>query len=288
MTGAIDGLTPLLVVLLLASPAVAQAPKKDGHLHDIELCNGVNRSPSEARINSCTALIEASQDMTTAGLAIAYNNRGNAYAAGRDYDRAIRDFDSSIKLNPKYDKPLNNRGVAFLKKGEYDRAIDAFDQAIKLTPSYGEAFANRAGAYLKKSEYDRAAQDYDEAIRLEPNLEGVWNGRCWTRAILGALRAALEDCNKALQSNSSSAAAASNAATYDSRGLIYLKMGQTSAAVEDYSSALRLDPKLASAFYGRGLAELKRGDHAHGDADISKAKAIRGNIADDFARYGVR
>jgi tetratricopeptide (TPR) repeat protein len=110
----------------------------------------------------------------------------------------------------------------------------------------------------------------------------VWNGRCWTRAILGALKAALEDCNKALQSGSN------DAATYDSRGLVYLKMGQLGAAIDDYSSALRFDPNLASALYGRGLAKLKQGDKAGSDSDISAAKTIQAEIGDDFTRYGVR
>jgi hypothetical protein len=65
-------------------------------------------------------------------------------------------------------------------------------------------------------------------------------------------------------------------------------MGQADEAIGDFSSALRFDPKLASALYGRGLARLKNGDKAGGDADISAAKTIRAGIDDDFARYGVR
>ena len=82
----------------------------------------------------------------------------------------------------------------------------------------------------------------------------MWNGRCWACAILGDLQPALADCNKllSLQPN--------DAATFDSRGLIYLKMGRFDSAIEDYSSALRIEPKLASAFYGRGLARIKKGD----------------------------
>ena len=110
----------------------------------------------------------------------------------------------------------------------------------------------------------------------------MWSGRCWTRAILGALQAALEDCNRALQSGPD------DAATYDSRGLIRLKMGQADAAIDDFSSALRIDPKLASALYGRGLAKLRNGDKAGGDTDISAAKTIQAGIGDDFTRYGVR
>src|SRR5205807_10543214 len=116
-------------------------------------------------------------------------------------------YNHSIQHNQAYTKPSNNRDEAYLRKGEADVATKAFDEAIKLKPDYGEAIANRAEAYLKKQEYDRAARDFDEAIRIDPGLQAVWNGRCWTRAILGALQAALEDCNRALQSEPDSAAA---------------------------------------------------------------------------------
>ena len=65
-------------------------------------------------------------------------------------------------------------------------------------------------------------------------------------------------------------------------------MGRLGAAIDDYSSALRFDPKLASALYGRGLAKLKQRDKVGGDTDIAAAKTIQASIGDDFARYGVR
>ena len=60
------------------------------------------------------------------------------------------------------------------------------------------------------------------------------------------------------------------------------------AACNWLSTALRLDPRLASSLYGRGLAKLKKGDTADGDADISAAKAIEAKIVEEFARYGVQ
>jgi tetratricopeptide (TPR) repeat protein len=270
----------VLVLLVLAPSAMAQKPKRDGYLKNVELCNSLDRKALEARIMGCTALIAAGDRKATA-LAIAYNNRGNAYAATGEYNRAIQDFDQSIKLDPAYAKPFNNRGVAYARKGEIDLAIEAYGDAIKLKPNYGEAFANRAEAYVKQHRYDRAASDYDEAIRLAPNLDAVLAGRCWTRAILGALQTALEDCDKALK-------AGATAVTYDSRGLIRLKMSDFGAAIDDYSAALQLDPKLATALYGRGLAKLKQGDKAGGENDVEAARAIQADIADEFARYGVR
>ncbi|MGN8545251.1 tetratricopeptide repeat protein [Bradyrhizobium sp. 13971] len=130
--GAIVSLTSLLVAMLPALPAVAQNPKKDNYLRTIGLCSGLDRTPADARVAACTALIDAGQDMTPAGLAIAYNNRGNAYAAKGDYDGAIRDFDRSIELNPTYTKPFNNRGVAYLQEARIrsrDRRLRSGDQA---------------------------------------------------------------------------------------------------------------------------------------------------------------
>jgi tetratricopeptide (TPR) repeat protein len=77
-------------------------------------------------------------------------------------------------------------------------------------------------------------------------------------------------------------------ATLDSRGLTYLKMGQWDSAVDDYNEALRIDPKLASSLYGRGLAKLKKGDTTGGNAHIAAARPIGANIVGDFTRYGVQ
>jgi len=144
----VHGAAPVLVLLLLGSLAAAQTPKKGDYLSNVDVCNGSDRISLAARINGCTALIASGQG--TAALAISYNNRGNAYTASGDLDRAIPDFDQSIKLDPTSAKPFNNRGAAYLRKGEYDLALKSLDQAIKLNPNYGRAFVNRAGVYLKK------------------------------------------------------------------------------------------------------------------------------------------
>jgi len=68
---------------------------------------------------------------------------------------------------------------------------------------------------------------------------------------------------------------------------VFLKMTQFDAAVSDYEAALRIDPKLAFALYGRGLARL-RNDDSTGEADITAAKALQADIAEEYARYGVQ
>ena len=91
----------------------------------------------------------------------------------------------------------------------------------------------------------------------------------------------MADCNEAIRLEPNVAA------TFDSRGLTYLKLGQWELAIADFNSALRLDSKLPSALYGRGFAKLKRGNLAGGHADIAAAKTIEQNIVEEFARYGL-
>jgi tetratricopeptide (TPR) repeat protein len=74
----------------------------------------------------------------------------------------------------------------------------------------------------------------------------------------------------------------------DSRGLVYLKLGQFDSAINDYSEALRAEPTMATALYGRGLARIKKGDSAGGNADLAAAAKLEKKIAENFSQYGVR
>src|SRR5687767_4628448 len=127
------GATIAALVLSLATSAAAQAPTLQHIEKHTELCNRVSHTLPEDRIAGCTALIESGAQ-TTRMLAIAYNNRGNAYFRNGDYDPAIEDYSKSIQADPKYARAFNNRGLAFGKRSDYTRAISDFNQSIKLDP----------------------------------------------------------------------------------------------------------------------------------------------------------
>ena len=66
----VNGMAPLIAVLLLGSVAAAQSPKRNDYLANIVRCNGSDRTSLAARIDGCTALIDSGQGTATA-LAIA-------------------------------------------------------------------------------------------------------------------------------------------------------------------------------------------------------------------------
>jgi membrane associated rhomboid family serine protease/tetratricopeptide (TPR) repeat protein len=278
-------------------------------------CVGYPGVDQDTKIGSCTALIQSDPERAR-DRAFAFNNRGVAWLAKGDNDRAIADFTEAIRFDPKNSWTFNNRGWAFNKKSDYDRALADLDEAIRLDPKSDVAYFNRSVSYNGKRDYDRAISDLDVSIRLMPTVANAWvergqnynskgdydraiadfseairldpknaeylNALCWARAIAGReLPLAVTDCTEALR------IAPNDANIMDSRGFVYLRLSRLDDAVADYDEALRRNPKQAGSLYGRGLAKLRKGDVAGSEADIAAAKAIQANIAEEFARYGV-
>jgi lipoprotein NlpI len=166
--------------------------------------------------------------------AVAFYNRGNAYAAKAQYDRAIEDYDQAIRLDPKDADVFYNRGNTYLAKAQYDRAIDDYDQAIRLDPKLAPAFYNSGLAYQAKAQYNRAIENYDQAIRLDPKYTAAFNNR----------------------------------------GLAYQAKAQYNRAIEDFDQAIRLDPKYAAAFDNRGITYFDTGKFAVADRDFEQSLSI--------------
>jgi tetratricopeptide (TPR) repeat protein len=100
--------------------------------------------------------------------AVAFAGRGNVWMARGDHDKAIKDYDASIRLDHKNAAVFYNRGIARFDRQEYDKAIEDYEEAISLDPKYALAFYNRGNAWTAKKDYDKAIKDYDAAIRLDP------------------------------------------------------------------------------------------------------------------------
>jgi uncharacterized caspase-like protein len=147
-------------------------------------------------IAACTRLI-ASGTLKGRDLAATLVSRGKFYAASREYDRAIGDYDRAIGLDPKNAVAFHSRGVVYTIKEQPDRAIADFDQAIRLDPKYAIAFHNRGVAYDEKHETDRAIADFSEAIRLG-KVAAAFIGRGNLYQAKGDLDRARADFNAAL------------------------------------------------------------------------------------------
>ncbi len=203
---------------------------------------------------------------------------------------SIRIFDQILPASPAPEwrtDVLLMRSDAHSFKGDNERAIRDLDEAIRLMPESAseqriKVLKARYRAHNKKGDVGLAIQDLDEVIRLSPKDPDLLNSRCYDLAKIDRLELALVDCNESLNLRPN------NADTLDSRGFTYLKLKRPESAINDYDAALRLNPKYAAALYGRGLAYLMLGNADQGNRDVAAAKAVKADIADQLARYGVK
>ncbi|MFC1995184.1 fused MFS/spermidine synthase [Chloroflexota bacterium] len=132
------------------------------------------------------------------GYAMAYNNRGNAYAELGQFERGIEDYDEAIRLNPGYAMAYNNRGTSYVSLNQFERGIEDYDEAIRLNPGYAMAYNNRGASYVSLNQFERGIEDYDEAIRLNPGYAMAHYRRGNAYAELGKNAEAIADFEKVI------------------------------------------------------------------------------------------
>ncbi|HEV2285238.1 MAG TPA: aspartyl protease family protein [Steroidobacteraceae bacterium] len=252
--------------------------------------------------------------------AAAFARRGTASAARREYAPAIADLTRAIELDPAQAEFFYQRGRAYDLDGQTDKALEDISQAIKLKPDDVGALMARAELHARRNDppgtinpdldaadraaskagemrlslgnlyqrvrnYPAAIAQYDDWIDShrgdDVGMPHARDARCRARALEGKdLERALEDCNFAVRRGQKTAG------FFDSRGLVYLRLGKYDKAIADYDSALALSPQIAWSLYGRGLAERHLGQPA-AQADIAAAKALYPKIAEETASHGI-
>ncbi len=82
------------------------------------------------------------------------------------YKDAIVDLDFLVKLSPADDEHYWNRGLAWQGLKQYDRALKDFNTAIDFNPQLPSYYDSRAKLYSLRGEKSQAAQDKRRADKL--------------------------------------------------------------------------------------------------------------------------
>ena len=154
----------LLLSALLAVGLVLPAAAQTGDQND-RRCN--DRNP-DISIPACNAVIQDGK-LPTTRLETVFLLRGMAYNRKKQYDKAIADYDSAIRLQPDDADVYFLRGLAYATIKRYDRAIQDFDQRIKLKPSDALAFKNRGVAKRLIGDTAGSDADFAQAKQLTPS-----------------------------------------------------------------------------------------------------------------------
>ena len=183
---------------------------------------------------SCSFVIEHSKNRSQ--VERAYNSRGLANMALKNYSNAVQDFTHAMELDKTNAGYVDNRQGAFFALGQFNRALEDANHAMRLAPSHAFVYHSRAMIYDAMKLYDDAIHDLTTAISLDQNWIELLVDRGKVFAKEGRFDAAISDFNRAIERNGNLTWAVRE------RGLTYKRMGDKEKARSDLELVLRTEP----------------------------------------------
>ncbi len=165
---------PLAIALTLTGLLVgnlAHAQSTGTPTPDAHGCRTTTNNP-DLTLRHCTSAIE-SRKADNETLAVWHVQRGIAWGEKGDYDRAIVDHSTALKLDTRVRLANYYRGTAYSSQGENARAIADFDAAATLRPDDPVVYHARGLELAIKGDYLRAVADFDKALQLDAQAGGV-------------------------------------------------------------------------------------------------------------------
>lgn len=164
-----------------------------------------------------------------------YFYRGRAHTKLDNYDSAIADYSSAIKLFPRFADAYMTRAELYLFQGRHDEAIEDCNRVIEIDEMSFAAFHLRGLANAFRGNKSMAISDFDRALELSPNQTAILYNRAGVHDRLGNKQQALDDYSRVIELDPTSPIAFF--ALWD-RGNIYDTEQNYQAAIADYTNLL--------------------------------------------------
>lgn len=156
-------------------------------------------------------------------------------------------------------------GDELFEDGAYQEAIQSYNDFLKLRPRHAKTIYNRGRCYQELGEYEKAVQDFNKVIDLEPKHENALLSLGQEKYRIADYKSSTFYCEKVLEINKSNAMAHYlNARSHHKQGLLR-------DAMNDYNSAINLDPQFGEAYLHRSALYLYMKRKAAACKDLNKA-----------------
>ena len=99
------------------------------------------------------------------GIAVYYMNQG-------EYDKALKEYEKVLRLEPQMAGVHNNIGNIYYEKGDKERAIKEYKEEIRLFPGHAKrAYYNLGTIYLESGKYEEAKIYLSNALNIDPDYK---------------------------------------------------------------------------------------------------------------------
>jgi len=102
-----------------------------------------------------------------------FSSLGNYYKNRGDFDKAIKEFNKALKLDPNYGMVHNELGYVYLNMGNFSKAVEHFKKYASINPDEVNPLDSLAEAYFWMGKLDEATARYKDALELNSDFESA-------------------------------------------------------------------------------------------------------------------
>ncbi|MFC1622724.1 tetratricopeptide repeat protein, partial [Patescibacteria group bacterium] len=104
-----------------------------------------------------------------------HNNLGDVYGKKGYYEKAIKEFETAIKIKPNYADAMHNLANLHNELGQIKQSIYWYEMAIKNNPLLWQSYINLGSIYYNLKEYALAEELFVKANELQPKNKDIKN-----------------------------------------------------------------------------------------------------------------
>ena len=121
--------------------------------------------------------------------------RAVAYSENKEYEKALSDLSVSLNNDPDYAAAYDRRAEVCSKMGSLERALSDFEKSIKSSRGYSDAstYMLRGDAYRRAGHFKEALADYETCLVKAPNDPRSFTNRAAMFEQFGQHQKALAD-----------------------------------------------------------------------------------------------
>jgi len=168
----------------------------------------------------------------------------------------IRAYKSASHLNPRDAQMHFNYGIAFMQLGAGlgMSAIEAFQAAVRRRPSWAAAHSRLGLAYAAANRWGEAVESYKYALKLKSEDKDTLTALAHASLLLGRFEESEQATLRMVE------VSPLDTGPHFVLGVAHLLQERYADADESLRRAISLEPDLAEAYYGIGLAPIALGN----------------------------
>lgn len=200
--------------------------------------------------------------------------KGGLHEQRGDYQSAIEEYKSAIRLKPDDGRNYYVLGNAYAKTGQDQEATGALETAVRLAPRDGDAHRELGRTYARMGRNAQAVQSLRTAIRLDPQDADA-------HAVLGVAYLMAQRTSEAVEVLARSVKLKPDSALAQfNLGLAHAAMKNWPQAAQAWEATTRLKPDAAVAYKKLGSAYSLMGRYTDAVSAMTKAAQLDPNDAE--------